>query len=582
MSLAEIAVGKVETLGTFAVELERPPQLATARPGGSTHLRLYSQLYVFAPIAYCTIDAREMIVDLNLVASALFGVERAWLINKPIRAVARSMDYQLLHSRLRSCLEWGKQDRFEMEVISRKGQRLLLEVQPYRLLDDAGAPSGCLLTVEDMTARADAEQALQFLAGLTQRLNDLLRSPEALTAVAEALVPFPATACIVSMQEPLISISQFGVSHADRAAGAVLEKLARAEAFPPTAKRALDSLGRGGEPLLVEQLGTADRTLIELDENLGRWTRDLALGSYVLLPLAAGGEHLGTLFLARDRATVPFGARDLPLLKAVAQRCSTALENVRLYQIALRAARLRDEFVAMVSHDLSNAISAVQLTASSMAKQETGGGRLKNGASDGWRRVENAATWMQRLIQRLLDISVIESNRLSVMVGPERVVDLLTPVLEIAQPSANAKSVSLRVEVSGEIWARADQERIQQVFSNLISNAIKFSPRGGTVTIRAKAEDRILVCVSDQGKGISAEEQKHIFDRFWQAKRTRRPGVGLGLAIARGIIRAHGGALWVESEVGRGSTFSFTLEACPPRAGAVRALSKKVARIAKL
>jgi signal transduction histidine kinase len=133
-------------------------------------------------------------------------------------------------------------------------------------------------------------------------------------------------------------------------------------------------------------------------------------------------------------------------------------------------------------------------------------------------------------------------------------------VLEVLEPLAAAKSMKLVADVVPDLAIRCDHDRVIQLFSNLVGNSIKFTPDGGTITVRAVPDgDVVRFSVVDTGPGISAEELPHVFDRYYQAQRRNRDGIGLGLSIAKGIVEAHGGRIWVESEEGKGSTFSFTL-----------------------
>lgn len=139
---------------------------------------------------------------------------------------------------------------------------------------------------------------------------------------------------------------------------------------------------------------------------------------------------------------------------------------------------------------------------------------------------------------------------------------LVREALQLIEPLARVKSVELLNHVDGEepLVVQVDGDRILQVLSNLVGNAVKHTPEGGRVSIRATLHpDRVEISVQDTGPGIPAEHLDQVFDRFWRAEKTGGKGIGLGLAIARGIVRAHGGRAWAESEVGRGSTFRFTL-----------------------
>jgi len=175
--------------------------------------------------------------------------------------------------------------------------------------------------------------------------------------------------------------------------------------------------------------------------------------------------------------------------------------------------------------------------------------------------IKRAAESMARMIQDLLDIARIESGRFAV----ERAAVPLPPFMDDAatmlRPLAEKQRQRLDVTVAdGVDSVCADRDRLLQILSNLVGNAVKFTPPGGTITMAAEAEDgAVRFRVSDTGTGIRPEHIPHLFDRFWQARGTDRRGLGLGLAIARGIAEAHGGALVVESTVGKGSTFQFTL-----------------------
>lgn len=168
---------------------------------------------------------------------------------------------------------------------------------------------------------------------------------------------------------------------------------------------------------------------------------------------------------------------------------------------------------------------------------------------------------MNRLIQDILDVTRIEGGRLSV--EPKRIPagQLVFDSAEAQGPLAASASLDLRVDVGAglpDVWV--DRDRVLQVFENLIGNAAKFTKPGGRITAGAALHDgEVLFWVKDTGDGIDAQEMPHVFDRIWQAQKTRRGGAGLGLQIVKGIIEAHEGRIWVESEMGVGTTFYFTL-----------------------
>jgi signal transduction histidine kinase len=175
--------------------------------------------------------------------------------------------------------------------------------------------------------------------------------------------------------------------------------------------------------------------------------------------------------------------------------------------------------------------------------------------------VRRAAERMNRLIQDLLDVRRVDSGGMVVEPKSEHIDGLMAEALEMLRPLASAASLSLEYDAPSEVpCVAADSARLLQVLSNLIGNAIKFTPPGGRVWIEVEpSDDEVRIAVSDTGPGIPADQVPHIFGRFWQGRSSDRRGIGLGLAIAKGIVEAHGGRIWVESQVGEGSRFIFTL-----------------------
>jgi signal transduction histidine kinase/CheY-like chemotaxis protein len=238
-----------------------------------------------------------------------------------------------------------------------------------------------------------------------------------------------------------------------------------------------------------------------------------------------------------------------------------------------RTARMRQDMIAIVSHDLRNPLSTISLAVAQMTRSA--------GASVPERtiaRVGRAAAQMEQLIGGLLDCASIEEGSFSVTREPVSIRGLLAEVVEAHTPLAEAKS--LRLEGVGPLedgLLSGDSGRLSQVFSNLIGNAIKFTRAGGVIRLSAtQAQECWQISVADSGCGIDPEHVPHIFDRYWQGAGTGRHGIGLGLAIAKGIVEIHGGRLWVESQVGVGSTFRFTLPVWTAPAEVADAAARKV------
>jgi signal transduction histidine kinase len=175
--------------------------------------------------------------------------------------------------------------------------------------------------------------------------------------------------------------------------------------------------------------------------------------------------------------------------------------------------------------------------------------------------VRRAADRMNRMIQDLLDVKRMESGHLTIDAKPESADVLVNDTIEMLRPLASGGSIVMEANVADNLPSvLADSARIQQVLSNLVGNAVKFTPRQGRIMVAAdRLENEVRFAVIDTGPGIPPEQVPHIFGRFWQARSSDHRGIGLGLAIAKGIVEAHRGRIWVESQVGLGSTFYFTL-----------------------
>jgi signal transduction histidine kinase len=285
----------------------------------------------------------------------------------------------------------------------------------------------------------------------------------------------------------------------------------------------------------------------------------------MIVPLVARGRTLGAITFASTEASGRrYGPADLTLAEGLAGRAALTIDNARLYKEAQQAAQARDEVLAVVSHDLRNPLNVISLGAAALLK------RLPEQAeAASWRKqadlIRRSADRAIRLIQDLLEVAKLEAGRLTVERQPEDAGRLVDEVVELHRPLAEARGLKLERELGPALPAvLADRSRVLQVFSNLIGNAVRYTPEGGRITVRALRDGpRVCFCVSDTGKGIAPESLPHLFERYWQAKSSSE-GAGLGLPIARGIVEAHGGGMWVESEPGKGSTFCFTL----PVAGA--------------
>ena len=275
------------------------------------------------------------------------------------------------------------------------------------------------------------------------------------------------------------------------------------------------------------------------------------------VPLVSRGQTIGVILTAAAEGTL-FTQEDAALVSELSRRGSLAIDNARLYFESQQAVHAREEVLAIVSHDLRNPLNAVMLAASLLQTSE----KIAPDDSEQLEIIDISAKRMQRLIEDLLDVTRLEGGKqLPIDPAPLDVQSLFEETYELFKSQAVRGSITLRCNAPKDVPpVYADRHRVLQVLSNLIGNAMKFTPPGGMITCRAESEDgKVLITVADSGPGIPHENLGDIFNPYWQAKRTARLGAGLGLPIAKGIVESHGGKIWVESETGTGTKFFFTL-----------------------
>ncbi|MFW6078972.1 MAG: ATP-binding protein [Gemmatimonadota bacterium] len=313
----------------------------------------------------------------------------------------------------------------------------------------------------------------------------------------------------------------------------------------------------------------------------GNVVRELAPRSAIVAPMIARGRKLGVIVLIATESGRRYGREDLPIVIELAHRAALAIDNARLYREARDATRARDEMQRVVAHELRSPLNAIGMALRLLRHQGAAvgeadgradadaGGDTPDRRTELERRAiriaERAAEHMRRLIGDMLEIGRIEGQGLRLERAAEDAASIVDEAIQIHREAADERAIALDRHIeSGLPAVRVDRGRVIQVFSNLIENALKFTPEGGRVVVAAdragESAREVRFRVADTGPGIPAEERRRIFDRFWRARRSDHSGgAGLGLAICKSIVEAHGGRLRVESEVGEGSTFLFTV-----------------------
>lgn len=321
---------------------------------------------------------------------------------------------------------------------------------------------------------------------------------------------------------------------------------------------------------------SADRTVLSLNppaaalfgpqaatgQTLILHTRSVELDDLAAHCLAGGSDCDRQLALGAGH--VPHRARAVPIGGPDGQPRGLVLVLQDLSELQ-RLGRARRDFVANISHELRTPISSIRLLVDTLRAHQNVDAAARDELLE---KIHVETEALAQLSQELLDLAQIESGQALVRLVPEPVAELVSHVAERLGPQAERKQIALAVSVPEGLRAWADAAQLTRALSNLVHNAIKFTPPGGTVRVSALAANGdVTIEVSDTGPGIAPEDLPRVFERFFRGDRARASGgTGLGLAIAKHVVEAHGGRLWVESEgrPGQGATFRFTLAAAEP------------------
>jgi PAS domain S-box-containing protein len=453
---------------------------------------------------------------------------------------------------------------YEVDIITKDGRRLTLEVST-RIAWRDDQPVAVEGIARDVTERKRAEAALRFLAEAGGVIASSLDYETTLASVARMTVPTLADWCAVDVLDANDKLKRLAVTHVDpRKVEWAYQLLER---YPPDmdAPLGIPNVLRTGESEIYPEI--ADEMLVgaSLDAEHLQIMREIGFTSAIIAPLVTQGRTLGAITFITAESRRKYGQEDLALAESLAHRAAIAIENARLYRSAQEANRLKDEFLATVSHELRTPLTAIMGWAYLLRA-----GQIDEGsAATALETIERNARSQSQIIDDLLDVSRIITGKLRLDVREVDPISFIESAIDAVRPAAEAKGVRLQKVIdTGILSIAGDPSRLQQVVWNLLSNALKFTPRGGRVQIRLeRVNSHIEIVVTDTGSGIKPEFLPHVFERFRQADQTttrQHGGLGLGLAIVRHLVELHGGTVQAESAgEGQGATFTVRLPLVP-------------------
>ncbi len=493
----------------------------------------------------------------------LAGVnEPAALIGKNIWELYPDIIGTPFEQNLRRTVELQEPQSFEAYYPSR-GEWSSMQCYPL-------PEGGVAVQWHDISERKRTEEASHYLARASDILNRSLDYRDTLNDLAKLVVPELADWCAVAIADDNGELHQLAVAHADPEKvrwGRELNDRYPASRDAPTGPY---TVMRTGQPELYEDIPDEMLAAGAVDAEHLKLLREVGLKSAISVPLRVIDRPIGVLTLVSAESRRRYNRADLSLAIELAHRAAIAVENARLHEEALeawRAAedanRAKTQFLATMSHELRTPLNAISGYTSLLRMGVKG--PVSDEQEEYLARIERSGRHLLSLIQDVLSFAKLEAGRVEVTVADVPVQPILIEMESLTLPQMREAKLSLVVDTCDPgLRARADVERLRQILLNLCSNAIKFTPEGGAVSLTCKTDDsHVYIAVSDNGPGIPPDKREAIFEPFVQLQRETagsQAGTGLGLSISRDLAHAMSGDLTLDSEVGRGSTFTVVLQ----------------------
>jgi PAS domain S-box-containing protein len=426
-------------------------------------------------------------------------------------------------------------------------------------------PHGCVkLAVNifhDITQRKRAEETQQFLAEVGVALAGSLDYTTTLASVARLCVPRLADWCTLDVMEEGGTLKRLAVAHRDPERVQWAHEIHRRYPSDPDAPRGLYQVIRTGQAELFAEITDDQLVAAARDPDHLRILRELGMTSVIFVPLRARGRTLGALSLISAESRRRFGPADLELAEEVGRRAGLAADNARLYGAVVATDRRKDEFIALLAHELRNPLAPLRNGLQVMRLAADDANMVAQARAMMDRQLEH----MVRLIDDLLDVSRINQNKMDLRRSRVSLADVFSSAVETARPAIETAGHELTVSLPRQaLYLDADLTRLAQVFSNLLTNSAKYTERGGSIWLSAEQRGGdVVVSVRDTGIGIPLDALDTIFDMFSQVDRSierSTGGLGIGLALVKGLVEMHGGRVTAASAgQGKGSTFTVTL-----------------------
>ncbi|HEX4922466.1 MAG TPA: ATP-binding protein [Bdellovibrionales bacterium] len=519
----------------------------------------YRGLFEGAHDSILIIDASGIIRFMNRRASDLFGYDASELIGRPIETLVPER-FRRVHLGHRNAY-WSAPAAREMgqgqELFARRrdGSEFLAEITLSPIEFDSA--QNVTAIVRDISARKEVESQKTFMSLVSRQLSQSIDLDETLDAVSHIAVPELADWCLVHLLDERGDLHLRRSFIADPKRKPILDKaltehvVTRATGAPGVFRSM-----KSGTSFLLTSMSLDEIKRAIPNEEVREALMALELRSYVICPMKGRSGTLGAMTFATGFSGRYLTEANRHIFEELTMRVSMAIENAMLFEKTKAAVRAREDILSIVSHDLKNPLTSVRLAAQTLKALPADREMIQYIAD----QIERSSFQMIELAQSLLDAGKMESGTFHIEKQPCSCGDIVKDLEATFSAAARERGVELSIGPALTASFFADRSRLLQALSNLISNALKFTPAGGAikVTINVSGTEAVFE-VTDTGPGIPAADLERIFDRYWQPSRSRKGGAGLGLYIVRGIVEAHGGRVRVTSSIGQGTTFSIVL-----------------------
>ena len=515
--------------------------------------------------AIIALDDNFRIVRFNKGAEQAFGWTEDEMLGQPLDRLLPMATRAVHRGHIRTFSEGGTEarrmaERREIAGLRRNGDQFPAEASIARVTMDGERTF--MVTLRDVSERRKGEDRQKLLATAGWVLAASLDVESTMATIAELPVPLLGDWSLLELLTADGQIRRAAATHMDSRRHDESSALVSRVSEPLDAELPAASAGRVARETEAQRITDVASWLSANFHDVATRERAASLGASAVLvvPLRAGGRAIGALHLVRTRPGASHNMDEVHVADQFAGLAALALENARLYQESRRAVRERDDMLAIVSHDLRNPVNAIVMLTGAVLGREPGDERPLMERED-VEAIRGAARQADGLIQDLQDVSRISNARLRVERRPVLLSELVKESADMFEPVMEDAVLRFVRRIDEDLpLVQADRHRLGQVMSNLLGNAVRFTPHGGEIVLTAERhDDSIRISVRDTGPGVPAADVPRLFERYWQAPRLLRAGSGLGLFIAKGIIEAHGGEIGVDSEMGKGSEFWFTV-----------------------